>query len=90
MYPAQWIECSPMSREIWVQSHVVSYQRLLHYYPSYFFWLTLIFKKKNQFSLPPPAFFDGQYPMIASFDVNYVDTDMILWREVTETKGFLL
>ena len=25
---AQWVECSPMVRQTWVQSQVVSYQRL--------------------------------------------------------------
>ena len=28
----QWVECSPMIREIWVQSQVASYQRLLKWY----------------------------------------------------------
>ena len=26
--PTQWVECSPMIRETWVQSQVASYQRL--------------------------------------------------------------
>ena len=29
---AKWIECSPMVRETWVKSQVVSYQRLLKWY----------------------------------------------------------
>ena len=29
---AQWVECSPMIRETWVQSQVASYQRFLKWY----------------------------------------------------------
>ena len=29
---AEWVECSPMVRETWVQSQVASYQRLLKWY----------------------------------------------------------
>ena len=29
---AWWLECSPMARETWVQSHVESYQRLKKWY----------------------------------------------------------
>ena len=42
--------------------------------------------KKNLFSSPLLGFFDGQYPTLTPSDVNFVVTDIILWREVTEKR----
>ena len=41
--------------------------------------------------LPPrQGFFDRQYLMCTSSNINFIVTDEILWREVTETKSPLL
>ena len=64
------------------QPHWITWRK--PYYPRQLFWLTVNFLKSVFF--PSPDFFDGQYPMFATSNVNYVVTDIILWRELTETK----
>ena len=44
------------------------------------------FLKSVFFPRSPPGFFDGQYPILISSDVNFVVIELILWREVTKRK----